>query len=104
MEEVAVLDIKPGQVLDKPLTLDGKSIIIAEGMALDDNDFDKQMVNENFIYGGDDIGEEDAHRWGYSARTIGGYLKEVGFDNIEKGIPNEFHRNQAACFRVRATK
>jgi len=72
--------------------------------ALDDNDFDKQNMNKNFIYGGDDIDEEDAHRWGYSPRLMKVYLNEIGFNRIDKAEPTKYHRDQAACFRVRATK
>lgn len=72
--------------------------------ALDNNDYDNQIMNKNFIYGGDDIGEENAHRWGYSEKLMKVYLKEIGFVNIEKAEPTKFYRDQAVCFRVRATK
>lgn len=72
--------------------------------ALDNNDFDKQTVNKNFIYGGDSSALEDGHRWGYGPRLMEGYLKEIGFTQMDRLVPAEFHRDQAASFRIRAVK
>lgn len=72
--------------------------------ALDAKDTHKQAMNKAFIYGGDTSVLEDGHRWGYSAELVKPYLEDMGFKQVDKMRPAEFHRDQAACFRIRAIK
>lgn len=72
--------------------------------ALDDNDIDKQIINKAFIYGGDSPASEDGHRWGYSPRLMEIYLEPIGFEKVATLEPTEFHKDQAACFRMMVIK
>lgn len=67
-------------------------------------DVHKTLLNMAFIFGGDTAAPEDAHRWGYDAGVMRAILNHVGFTDVQKVVPITYHAEQAACFRVEATK
>lgn len=57
-----------------------------------------------FIFGGDTIAPEDAHRWGYNFQLLGKILNEIGFKKIYRTRPEAGYINIGACLRMEAEK
>lgn len=72
--------------------------------AIEKEDWDKAFMQLAYIYGGDTVASEDAHRWGYNVVSLAGFLRYVGFIDIMSGKPQNYLKKLGACLRIKCRK
>jgi len=65
---------------------------------------EETLRSMSFIFGGDTIAAEDAHRWGYNFQLLGRMLSMIGFGKIYRTQPQAGYINIGACLRMEAEK
>jgi len=95
------------------LKLDGKLIIEIPDFeqncrdyldAVERKDWDDTIMQLGYIYGGDSIVPEDAHRWGYSPLSLAEFLYSACFRDIRSTKPRSYLTKQAACLGMSCRK